>query len=428
MMSYRRLIPDQRWRVRVALSLGILGGLMTMTFFALFRPNPPTTFEVFYYAAKQSMEGPVVFKTGYGLWTYTPISLLYFYPYAILFEYETAFFVHQILSVIVSFVYGGILADFLRKRVELSRIDLGLIVGFTTLSVYPVVNVINGSFVGMFTFLLGGGWLLLEYRNDGGGVAWALASLVKGYPAFWGVYLLRVKRWRATVAAIVTGVSATLLGVLIFGFDAYVRFFTVAGENRVRLQKFSNGGSPDNEMMTPIRGLSQLFQNVDPTVWPVVIFVFVIIASIFVYYLIPIESLNDRATLLLATIIGVFFIMPTSQDMDTYLLYAPLLVLLYTERHTVVQGLYTLATVVMSYNIGRDELLAVSEALGLAEWTMPLGEPVLMFAKMPTFALYISYTAILLSAWYKGKKSGRVRKIQERFERMNIQSNSDRDV
>lgn len=414
-MKIREMISNHRLRVRIALALGIIGGLMTLSFFMLFRPDPPTTFEVFYYAAELSMEGPVQHETGYGLWTYTPVSLLYFYPYAILFEYETAFVVHQILSVFVSFIYGGALAYFISNRVGIARIDKVLIVGFASLSVYPVVNVINGSFVGIFTFMLGGGWLLLEYEKDSGGVGWALASLLKGYPAFWGVYLLRVKRWRATAAAIVTGVSATLLGVLVFGFDAYIRFFSVAGDNRVRLNKFRQGGSPDNEMMTPIRGLSQLFPNVDPTIWPIVITIFVLIAAAFIYYLVPIETLNDRATLLLATIIGVFFIMPTTQDMDTYLLYAPLLVLLYTERHAIVQGLYTVATIILSYNIGRDELRAVSEALGIAEWTMPIGEPILMFAKMPTYALYIMFAAILLSAWVRGKETGRLGKLQEKM-------------
>lgn len=414
-MRFNKHLFDHRIRVQIALLLGIIGGILTLGFYILFRPDPPTTFEVFYYAAELSMEGPVVYETGHGLWTYTPISLLYFYPYAILFEYETAFLVHQILSVFVSIIYGGALAYFINDHVNISRIDKSLIIGFTSLSVYPIVNVINGSFVGMFTFLLGGGWLLLEYGKYSGGVAWALASLVKGYPAFWGVYLLRVKRWKATAAAIITGVSATLFGVLIFGLDAYVRFFKVAGNNRVRLHRFLDGGSPDNEMMTPIRALAQLFPNVDPTIWPVVITIFVLITGVFIYYLISIDTLNDRATLLLATIIGVFFIMPTSQDMDTYLVYAPLLVLLYTERHEVVLGLYTMATVILSYNVGRDELQSVSEALGIADLAMQLGEPILMFAKMPTYALYTMFVAILLSAWLKGRKNGRLNKLRTKI-------------
>jgi uncharacterized membrane protein YagU involved in acid resistance len=406
---------DQRFRTRLALALGILGGILSLGFFVLFRPDPPTTFGVFYYAARMSLAGPIVYETGYGLWTYTPASLLYFYPYALLFEYETAFLVHRFLSISFAVFYGVVLHRFIDRHTRLSVLDKILITGFASTSVYPIVDAINGSFNIMFAGSLGLGWILLEYSDDRGGAVWALASIVKGFPVFWGAYLLRVRRWRATALAITTGISATLIGVLTFGIDAYIRFFTVAGESRVRLHAFRNGGSPDNEMMTPLRALAQLFPNIDPAIWPPIIAIIVISVTLIIYYLLPIDTLNQRATLLFATIVSVMFIMPTTQDMDTYLLYAPLLVLLYIERHTIVQGMYTVAAVILSYNIGRDELRAVSEAFGIEGVAMAVGEPVLMFAKAPTYALYLIYTAIILSAWLKGRETGRIDDLKMRF-------------
>lgn len=405
-------ILTNRRRTRLALSLGILGGLLTIAFFALFRQNPPETFGVFYFAAKSSMSGEIAYHTGHGLWTYTPASLFYFYPYASLFDFETARLVHQILSVFVAVIYGVTLAGFIDTNKDIQTLDKILIVGFTGLSVYPVVNIVNASFVGMFTACLGIGWVLLESDRDLGGAAWALASLVKGYPAFWGVYLLRVKRWRATGAAIATGLGATLLGMLAFGYDAYVRFFTVAGTSRVRYHMFRGGASPDNEAMTPLRGLAQVFPNIDPSFWTPVIVVVVAGLTLWMYYSIPTDTLNDRATLFLATILGVMFIMPTSQDMDTYLVYAPLLTLLYVERRTVVHSLYVVATIVLSYNISQDELQAVSNVLGgyPQEFIMQVSGPIFAFAKMPMYALYLLYFGCLVYAFYRGKEVGRLKR------------------
>jgi len=400
-MALRAIVEDEYVPARIVLTLGILGGILTTIFFVLFRPNPPTTFDVFYFAATKSMSGEVVFHTGYGLWTYTPVSLLYFYPYAALFDFQTAALVHRVLSIVVALVYGVVLARFISRRARLSLIDEGLVVGFTMLSVYPVVNVVNGSFVGMFTAALGVGWVVLESDRDAGGVLWALASLVKGFPAFWGAYLLRVHRWRAIGMAIATGVGATLVGIGLFGLDAYVRFFSVAGSSRVRLDMFQNGASPDNEAMTPIRGLAQLFPNIDTVIWPPVLLVVVAGLTVWIFYRLSSETLTERATLLLATIIGVMFIMPTTQDMDSYLVYAPVLVLLYVESDTTVKLLYAAGTIFLSYNVGRDELAAVASVVGgnVAELALAVGNPLLAFAKMPMYGILLLYVGCLLKAW-----------------------------
>jgi len=412
-MRFTTVLSNQKQRTRAVLFAGVVGGVLTAIFFALLRPNPPSTFDVFYFAAEKSMSGPVVYETGHGLWTYTPAALLYFYPYATLFEYQTAMSVHRVISILVTVGYAYALVRFLSQRVNLQRLDRVAIFGFASLSVYPIVNIINASFVGIFATFLGMGWLLVESDYDGGGTLWALAAIVKGYPAFWGVYLLRVRRWRAVGSAILTGVSATLLGVIVFGFDAYRRFFTVAGTSRVRYELFSGGASPDNEAVTPLRALSQIFPNVDPSVWSSLIFVIVVCITLLVYYLIPADSLNDRATLLLVTIIGIWFIMPTSQDMDMYIVYAPVLVLLYVEKHRSVQSFYAVGTLVFSFNFGRTELRTVSELFGLSDVIMSIGEPVLSFATMPMYGLFTLYLGCLLKARIRGQESERMKQLRK---------------
>lgn len=415
-MQLRDAATDPRTRARAVLLAGIVGGLLTLAFFALFRPNPDTTFDVFYYAAAQSMDGRIDYETGHGLWVYSPPALFYFYPYAVLFDFETARNVHRVVSVLVTVGYAGLLVRFVGRHVELETIDRLCIGGFAILSVYPVVNVVNGSFVGVFTALLGTGWILMESdRGDVGGAAWALASIVKAYAVFWGIYMLRVREWRGVAGAFAAGIGATVVGGLVFGFDAYFRYVEETSEGRVRYHLFRNGASPDNEAVTPLRALGQLFPNVDPSFWTPVLLVAVGVLTLVVFYLVPAETVLDRATLLLATILGVWFVMPTSQDLDAYIVYAPLLFLLFAERESVVQGAYVLGTLALSYNVGRGELRAVSEAAGLADPVMAIGEPVLSFATMPMWGLSALYVGVLVKATVRGRETGRVADAQRKL-------------
>ncbi len=399
-MKLISVLSNSQQRTRIGLFLGVFGGILTAAFFTLLRPNPPITFDVFYYAAKQSMSGPIVYETEYGLWTYTPASLLYFYPYAILLDFNSALLFHRVISMIITILYGAALTNFIHAHTSTKRIDRVAVFLFSIVSVYPVVNIINGSFVGIFSTFLGLGWLLMESKRNYGGALWALASIVKGYPAFWGAYMIRVRNWRAILAAAGAGIGSTVVGVFVFGIDAYFRFFTVAGESRVRYEMFRGGASPDNEAVTPLRALSQLFPNIDPSLWTPLIFVVVSCITILVYYTISTDSLNNRATLLLVTILSVWFIMPTSQDLDTYIIYAPLLTLLFLERNQWVQSLYVLGTIIISYNFGRAELRAVSELLGISDLVMLIGEPVLSFATMPMWGLLTLYVGCIGKAYY----------------------------
>jgi len=145
-----------------------------------------------------------------------------------------------------------------------------------------------------------------------------------------------------------TGLGTILLGLLAFGIESYVRFFTAGASDRVRYHHFRNGGSPDNEAVTPLRALGQIFPNVDPSVWTPVLLVILGCLTLLVYYLVPTETLEDRATLLLATIL-----------------------------------------------------------VCVADITMAVGEPILTFATMPMYGLATLYVGVLLKAHARGRETGR---------------------
>lgn len=393
------------------LSIAVAAGLAATLYYLLFRQTPTITFDVFYAAAESSLEGEIIYDTEYGLYVYTPVVLLVFYPFLI-FDFTMALLAMRVLNVVVALGYGLFLVRFLGEHADLSRLDEGLVVAFVTASVYPVTVVALANFNIIFGACLGLGFVWLERDSDSGtgGAFWALAALVKIFPALWGAYLLRVRRVRAVGVAIATGVGATLLGVLLFGFDAYRRFFTSASDSRVRVQSFSGGRSPDNEAITPIRSLAQVFPGIDPSVWVPVIAISVVVLTALIYYLLPPETLTDRATLLLATLLGVTLLMPTSQDQDVYLVYAPLLVLLFVERDELVHWLYVVGGVVLSLNFGRGELRTVTEAVSadVSNLVMLVGDPVLAFAPMPLYGIAVLYLGCLVSAYHRGKDSGRL--------------------
>lgn len=400
------------------LTVAIAAGLAASVYYLLFRPNPVITFDVFYAAAEHSIDGEVIFETDHGLYVYTPVVLVFFYPF-LLFEFTTAVLAMRVLNILVALGYGLVIVGFLREHVDLSRLDEGLVVAFVTASVYPVTVVAIANFNIIFGACLGVGFVWLERDADSGigGAFWALAALVKVFPALWGAYLLRVRRWRAVAGAIVTGLGATLLGVAMFGFDAYRRFFTNASNSRVRVQSFAGGKSPDNEAITPIRSFAQVFPSVDPSVWVPVIAILAVMLTGLVYYLIPPDTLSDRATLLLATLLGVTFLMPTSQDQDVYLVYAPLLVLLFLERDELVHWLYVVGGLVLSLNFGREEVRTVTESVSsdLSEIVMAVAEPVLAFAPMPLYGIVILYLGCLVSAYRRGKETGRLDTVVTRL-------------
>ena len=214
-------LEDQRTRTRLVLAASIVGGLLTAVFYLLLRPSPNITFGVFYAGAENAMAGRVVYETEYGLYVYTPVVLLFFYPFAYLFDFPTAVLAFRVFNVVWVAGYAAVVAGFVGRVADVERVDWLLVFGFVAGTVYPVTVVATANMGIVFGSLLGVGFVLLERDRPSGGAVWALASLVKGFPALWGLYMLRVRRFRAVGAAIVTGVGATLLGIALYGVDAY---------------------------------------------------------------------------------------------------------------------------------------------------------------------------------------------------------------
>ena len=124
------------------------------------------------------------------------------------------------------------------------------------------------------------------------GVAFALPAVVKIFPAVFGVWLLRLRRWRAAGAAIGTGVATVGASLLVFGVDAHRAYLAEALLPRRRTAAFAGGLPPDAPYLTIRRPLSVTFPELDPAMLSLI--AAVVLAPV-AAYLLAVEVDGSRA-------------------------------------------------------------------------------------------------------------------------------------
>jgi hypothetical protein len=107
---------------------------------------------------------------------------------------------------------------------ELSQLRLRRIALITFLTVVPLrTNFLFGQQHLLVLFLLTlAAWLLVvRGRSTSAGAVIAVAAVLKIYPAIFGLYLVRKRRWAALAALVVTAIAALALGVALFGRETW---------------------------------------------------------------------------------------------------------------------------------------------------------------------------------------------------------------
>jgi hypothetical protein len=107
---------------------------------------------------------------------------------------------------------------------ELSQLRLRRIALITFLTVVPLrTNFLFGQQHLLMLFLLTlAAWLLVvRGRSASAGAVIAVAAVLKIYPAIFGLYLARKRRWTALAALVVTAIAALALGVALFGRETW---------------------------------------------------------------------------------------------------------------------------------------------------------------------------------------------------------------
>jgi hypothetical protein len=117
--------------------------------------------------------------------------------------------------------------------------------------------------------------------------------------------------------------------------------------------------------------------------------------------------------------------MPTTQDLDVYLVFAPLVLLLYLEDDPTVHKLYTIGGLFVSYNVGRSVLESITGSLfgdAITSAVMSVGEPVLAFASIPLYGLLMIYAGTLLKTSKRAKEIGSIERVRDTVGRLSDRS------
>jgi hypothetical protein len=258
-------MPTARWP-RVVLAASVLAGVASAVVFPATNPEQVALASDRYYAAARAvLAGRDLYATGF---LYPPPVVVAFLPHGLL-GGETAAFWFQAVVNLAALAGVATVAVRLTERtgVTLARRDRWLVAAFALASPLSVVNLVNGQINPVLAAFIGAGVLALETdRERAGGVLFALAALVKLFPALVGAWLLRRRAWRAVAAATATGTGLLLAALAGFGFGAYETYVGTVLAGEASVGSFAGGPDPTAPYVSLRRQLALLAPSLSGTV------------------------------------------------------------------------------------------------------------------------------------------------------------------
>lgn len=347
---------------RLALLVGILSGLSTVVFAPFVSPaQVMLASDVYYYAADALLAGGDIYEVtppdrpGFG-YIYPPVVILTFVPHALLGSPLAAFLLQTVLN--LSFAVGIAVVCWralARRGVALTRLDGVLLCGFAAFSSYSAITVVNGQVTIWLACCVTVGLDALDRDQQHlAGTAFALAALVKLFPAALGVWLLRNRAYRGVATAIGTGVAGVVAGVLLFGPDLSVTFVTDVVVDRY--DGFDGLSEPTQTRGGAQRQVAALTGLGPPYVTPIA---GAILAPILGSLYLDIDGENRRQAAILGTLLVTLLFLPL-QRLYMPLFVFPLVLLLYRLPAGRARTVLLMGTVV---SFGRLEFGLIEELL-----------------------------------------------------------------
>jgi len=328
-------VPDQvRLSTRLALACGLFVGLQSILFTPIFSPDQfMLASDVYRHAAEAMLAGDSLYAVspprlpGY-TFIYPPIVISLFVPHALVGSAVGAYAIQTALNVAfgagTTLLVGRALA---RRGVGLARVDWVLIGAFTLVSAHSAITLVNGQVTVWLGFAIAAGltWLSAD-RERLAGIAFALAALVKVFPAAVGLWLLRRRAWTAVTTAVGTGLAGLALGAVLLGPETTLTFFEDVLLARHEGETFTGRPDPGQTVGGAQRQIAALTGLGSPLL-PVLAVLSVSPAVAVLYR--RVDTDLRRQTAVLGTIIGVLLVLPL-QRLYMPLFAYPLLVVLYT--------------------------------------------------------------------------------------------------
>lgn len=362
--------------------VGILSGLAVPVYFFVLSSDTPLAWDfIAYFAAAEAFVAgdPFIGLTppfGDGQYVYPPVAVLGFVPLLILGDW---FLAYLVLSLVNLAVLVGLAILCLRELdyldVQLDRVDEGLIIGFCLVSLYPMITLGLGQIDPIVAGLVAVVFLHVERRRDGvAGLALALAGVVKLFPAAFGVWLVRTRRWRAAAVGIGSAALVGLASILIFGLDVHREYLRFVTTERSRLTAFAEGLSPDFFDVTLARPLTGLLPGA-PTAVYVILAVAIVVPPVALTYR-RLDTRRDRHLAYLATITAVIIASPASNLNHLLYLYFPLVVTIYALDRSRPRKLVLAGVVLMLLPVQPEQVVDLLDAVRVPSQTVAVLESV----------------------------------------------------
>lgn len=335
-----------RRSARIVLVISILAGINYIVSMALFSPEQfGLASSVYATAADTWLAGGNPYEVtppelpGYHF-LYPPIALVVFIPHALV--GQTGAYALQIISnVLVGTVLAVVLWNALERRgLDLSGLDRWLLGGFVLISSYGMPVLIQGQTTLWLTLAMAIGFESVDRQRENlAGTGFALAAIVKVFPAGVGLWLLRVRAWRAVLVAVLVGLGSLVIGVLLLGPELTEHYITEVLLARYERESFERVSDPTTTVGGIRRQLTGLFGVPGPYLNLVSV---AILAPLLAVSYRSIETDVDRQLAALATIVTVLLFMPLQPLYFTLLTY-PLVIVLYRlgggfPRYLVIAG------------------------------------------------------------------------------------------
>lgn len=393
----RDLRSDTVASTRAVLVLGCLAGLTTYLLTPLTQPEQVMlASDVYRHAAGSLLAGEGIYginppdRSGY-TFLYPPIVVLVFIPHALLGSSIAAFALQTVLNLLAALATAWIIyRTLLRRGRPVSRLDLGLLGLVMVVSSYSAIQFLNGQITLWLALALAIGFEAFELgkaRLAGG--AFALAALLKVFPAVLGLWLIRQRAWRAVAAAVATGLGGLILGVLILGPDLTLAYLTDVLLGRFDASTYSGLPNPGDNVDGIHRQLAVLWPGGTTFHTPIGL---VVVGGLVLAAYRRVDTRLRRDVAALATTTGILLFLPL-QPLYFPLITFPLFMLLYTEAAVLPRRLLLAGTLLTFVHLDQEGVELVLLVLPIpalvAEPIRALTGAAFTFVLPPTLGLWV---------------------------------------
>jgi hypothetical protein len=389
---------------RIVLAVGLLAGIGQALTLSRLQPDQVTlATDVYYRAAEAALAGGEPYSVsppglaGYHF-LYPPVVLGAMLPYGRLGP-DSVYLIQTGLNILATAAVAVILVRTVeRGGVSIGRVDMLLIAAFAFGSTGAVTNLLNGQVNPGLVLGIAGGVMLVERgRKTLGGVVLAAVATVKLFPALVGAWLLRVRAWRAVVAATATGMGLFALGLVAFGPDLTAAWITDALGRESSVAAFENGPNPASNKVTIRRQIAYLAPWV-PTNLLIPVGATVLTPVVLAAYR-TVETLRDRLVALQVTLLAMLILMPLEPFYFSLAVF-PGVALLYLMEGRWPRRLYVvgflLAAVPVTITSVNVWIETLSLSAGAANIITSIAQTGFAFALPPMYGIWLMFGACAL--------------------------------